>query len=82
MAAINGPGSVTVGIKRCNVGDYPAGLADITGGANFSLTAEDEHLDAVLAGWDLDVNIGDRYQFELLAVDGVVKSIDIFFTLS
>lgn len=82
LTCLGGPGSATVTITRFAAGAFPGSPVDITAGADIALTSEDEHLDSTLSGWDLDVVVGDRFLFELTAVDGVIRYLDAFLTMS
>jgi hypothetical protein len=77
----DGPGDITIGVKACAVGSYPGSLADITGGNDLELTADHYIEDSTLAGWTLDVDVGDVFEFELKAVDGVLTQATILLTV-
>lgn len=62
-----GIGDAVIGVKKAPNANYAAGLVDITGGADATITANDDAVISI-AGWNTTVTLGDAFEFELKSV--------------
>lgn len=73
-----GVGSATFGVKQTST--YPAGLVDITGGADAVIVTA-SIIDVSLTGWSTSVLQGDVFEFELKSVTGFTQ-VEIFLEIT